>query len=228
MIMNRVTRSLISDLITGAVAVVGLMLAAMWVIRLFVGAPAPSPVRQPWSTLASGAHLVGRERAERRILELGDYRCGFCRQLHDTLKLLLARYPDNVALYYRPLVPSANVQSASYLLAMGAECAAEQNRFQAFHDAAFEMARATVNRTELARLAGMADVPNAADFERCMDDDRHSQTLEAARSMATEMKVPGTPVLYINGQWYAGAISMKELGKIVFAQRDRAPGTGTR
>jgi protein-disulfide isomerase len=174
----------------------------------------PKRSETAFSQLSAGAHRLGPARTEVRIVVFADYTCGHCAVLQGSIREIRRRYPDNVSIYHQ-LLFQGDRASPSYLLAHGAECAAQAGVFEAYHNAAYEARRSVINRDEIARLAGSAGLGDSAAFEACMDDDTFGDKLLSIRSLGKRLDLPGTPASSINGRWLIGSLTVDELDRLV-------------
>jgi len=90
----------------------------------------------------------------------------------------------------------------SFMTALAAECAADQNLFWPYHDKAFQVISVEQQRgatyeklTEFARTAGL-DVDK---FQGCMNSQQHQSTLNASLAKATELGLRFTPSVIVDG-----------------------------
>jgi len=160
-----------------------------------------------WRRFASGGHRVGPSDAPLTIVLFTDFECPACRLLASQLRVLRAEFPDGVQVVTRHHPGEGHPHAVAAALA--AECAADRDRFQEFHDALFDN-QSLLGSTSwqvFARLAGVADLDafgscvEDADSSRLMDD------IEAGR----ELGVQGTPTLIMNGVLWLGAPGLDSL-----------------
>src|SRR5262249_9740944 len=98
--------------------------------------------------------------------------------------------------------------------ALAAEGAADQGRFEAYHDALFARQQDLGRRSweEFARDAGLPDVWT---FTRCLADKRYSSRVDRDVAIGKRIQISGTPTLIINGILYARPPTLEELERIV-------------
>jgi protein-disulfide isomerase len=88
------------------------------------------------------------------------------------------------------------------MLAEGAVCAQEQDRFWAFHDMAFET-RGQISRSVVQNIAAGIELDLDA-FNSCLDSGRGLRIVTEDIKAASDAGVTGTPTLFINGRKLRG------------------------
>ncbi|MGQ0563347.1 MAG: DsbA family protein, partial [Gemmatimonadota bacterium] len=121
---------------------------------------------------------------------------------------ILARYPNEVAVVYRHFPLST--YPFSFAAAIASECAAAQNRFQAYHDLLFEQ-QDSIGTVSWNRFARLADVPDLELFEKCIADGSTKIRIAEDMAAAKRLEVPGTPTLVIHNELRASAIPIDTL-----------------
>jgi protein-disulfide isomerase len=133
--------------------------------------------------------------------------CPFCRSLAAALREFVPRAGGRVAVYFKnfPLDNTCNstlprvVHAGACTLALGAVCAHNQGKFEAYHDRVFAANLQNPQPADVVRLAGEAGL-NAAAIEGCLSDPKTRETLDAQIAEATRLGVSSTPTVYINGK----------------------------
>ena len=100
------------------------------------------------------------------------------------------------------------VGQESLIAAMGAECAAEQDRFWAFHDTLFEnWSGENEGAFAYSKLQGYSDDlgMNAAEFTDCMENGRGFNRVRAHHEDAMSRGIDSTPTVLINGERVYGS-----------------------
>lgn len=95
------------------------------------------------------------------------------------------------------------VGEESLIAAMGAECAAEQGSFWAFHDTLFEnWTGANSGDFAYSKLQGFSDDlgMDAAAFTDCMENGRGFNRVRAHHEDAMSRGIDATPTVLINGE----------------------------
>jgi protein-disulfide isomerase len=141
------------------------------------------------------------------VVEYSDFLCPFCRNLAAALTQFVPQAGGRLAVYFKnfPLDNTCNpkltraVHPGSCTLALGAICAQNQGKFEAYHDRVFSSEPHNPQAADVVRLAGEAGL-NAAAMEGCLDDPQTKATLAAQIAEANRLGVSSTPTLYINGK----------------------------
>jgi protein-disulfide isomerase/uncharacterized membrane protein len=141
------------------------------------------------------------------VVEYSDFMCPFCRNLAAALAQFVPQAGGRLAVYFKnfPLDNSCNpklpraVHAGSCTLALGAICAQNQGKFEAYHDRVFGSELKSPQPADVVRLAGEAGL-NAAAMEGCLDDPQTKATLAAQIAEGNRLGVSSTPTVYINGK----------------------------
>jgi protein-disulfide isomerase len=90
----------------------------------------------------------------------------------------------------------------SFMAALGAECAADQNLFWPFHDKAFQVISseqqggATFEKlTEFATIAGL----DVGQFQACLSGQQHQETITTSLTQAGQLGLSFTPSVIVDG-----------------------------
>ncbi len=141
------------------------------------------------------------------VVEYSDFLCPFCRSLAGALTQFVPQAGGRLAVYFKnfPLDNSCNpklqraVHPGSCTLALGAICAQNQGKFEAYHDRVFGSELKGPQPADVVRLAGEAGL-NAAAMEGCLDDPQTKAALAAQIAEGNRLGVSSTPTVYINGK----------------------------
>ncbi len=152
--------------------------------------------------IAETDHIRGNQNAAITLVEFSDFECPFCERQYQTMKQLLAEYPQKIRLVYKhfPLGFHANAQKA----AEASECAWEQDKFWEYHDKLFENQAdySVENFKKWAKSLGL----KANQFNDCLDAGKYAKKVQADAKEGEEKGVSGTPATFINGQLITGAL----------------------
>lgn len=171
-------------------------------------APTAHDVRN-WPALTGAGHTLGPDSATVRIVEFADFQCPYCAQLEPQLAALRASHPDQVAVIYRHFpIPSHKYAVAA---AMASECAADQGRFEAFHDALFR-AQDSIGVLSWGAFARRAGVQALDAFRQCVSSQRDKERVDRDAAAASSISALGTPTLVVNGKMLT---SSAELDSVV-------------
>jgi protein-disulfide isomerase len=171
--------------------------------------------------------ILGDPKAPVSIIEYADYQCPYCglfqRQSENPLRDEYIK-AGKVKMVYRnfPFLDQfQGGKNESHLAAEAAECAKDQNKFWAFHDAIYdaeykdEIAAAqrkessenngNLNRDLFLGLAKNLEMDVNA-FTQCFDSGKYKQKVAGEPAEAQKYGVDSTPTIFINGVKYAGAL----------------------
>lgn len=146
------------------------------------------------------------------IVEFFDYECPYCSVLDATLDTIQLKYGDKIKIirYHFPL----NIHPLAYKAAIAAECANNQEMFDAYHKElmANQYRLNSINFTDIARLIGIKDI---AKFQKCVNEEKTADLISHNVKLAKKFNVNGTPTLIINNKMISGASNTEEIEKII-------------
>jgi len=148
------------------------------------------------------ARVRGNPKAKVLIVEFSDFQCPFCSQVQGTLKNLLAKYHDGVALAFRDM-PVTQIHPQAQLAAEGAHCALEQGKFWEYHDLLFAD-QAGLDRNGLLSKAQKLQL-DGKQFESCLSSEKYKAQILQDSQEGMRAGVSGTPGFFINGVFMSGA-----------------------
>lgn len=152
--------------------------------------------------IAKTDHIRGNPNAAITLVEFSDFECPFCERQYQTMKQLLAEYPQKIRLVYKhfPLGFHANAQKA----AEASECAWEQDKFWEYHDKLFgnQTSYSVENFKKWSKSLGL----KTDQFNDCLDSGKYAKKVQADAKEGQEKGVSGTPATFINGQLITGAL----------------------
>lgn len=208
--------------ITGVVAVLGILLTAIWFFTSDSG-NTKTIQQDDTNTANSGLDFsaqeeelyIGNPEAPAVMVEYADFKCPSCGQFHQTnAKELRKAYPDNLKIAFRPI---AVIGPDSERAAVGAYCALEQEGFVQYHDAVFDymwdnyyedrnfaaefedILTADV-LTDISKKVGISETA----FRSCLDDSNKQDLVATNLTMAQQVGVRGTPTFVIDDQLVTG------------------------
>lgn len=173
----------------------------------------PAVLVSNWPELESTGHRMGPPHSKVTIVEFADFECPVCRMFTlGALRAVRARYPSDVTVLFRhwPL----KYHRFAYPAARAAECAADQGRFEPFHDELYAE-QDSLGLKPWARYAADAGVPDSAVFERCVAKSGEVASIDADSAVASRLGARGTPAIIINGLLLPGAPDSTKLFGIV-------------
>jgi protein-disulfide isomerase len=166
-----------------------------------------------WKSLASAGAVMGPVNAPVTIIEFSDFQCPYCARLQPRLQSAHAKYPGRFRVIYRHL-PIASLHPFATQAAEVAECAGEQGRFAAMHDALYA-AQAAIGQRPWKDFAVDAAVRDTDGFEKCLTSHRYAKRVASDVSTARALGIRGTPTLIINGRVLRGLPDSVELDRLL-------------
>jgi len=155
--------------------------------------------------------ITGDPKAPVTLIEYGDYQCPFCgRFFQYTEPLIRENYikTGKVRMIYRDL---AFLGPESTLAAEASECAKDQGKSWAYHDALFtaEIADGQENSGNMTRdfflkLASQVGLDTKA-FAACYDSKKYETVVKNLTQVANAAGVNSTPTSFVNGKEIVGA-----------------------
>jgi protein-disulfide isomerase/uncharacterized membrane protein len=151
--------------------------------------------------------LKGPATAPVTVVEYSDFLCPYCRQLAAALSGFVPQAGGRIAVYFKnyPLDNTCNAKlqraahPGSCTLALGAICASNQGKLEAYHDRVFSEELRNPQPADVVRLAGEAGL-NATAMQGCLDDPETKAALAAEVAEGNRLGVHSTPTVYINGK----------------------------
>lgn len=153
---------------------------------------------------------AGNPQGDVTMVEYFDYNCGYCRASLPAIRQLLARDPK-VRIVYRdfPILAQSSVEAARMSLA-----AADQNRFQPFHDALYAAGPVSSETIAASAKAAGLDLARAGAFASRADAE-----ISANETVARALGLTGTPSWVIGNKVVSAALPLEELQKAVAEAR---------
>lgn len=192
-------------IVTIAVSLLGasaFALTLLTVRREFFPPPTqPSSIVNDWKPFSVEGELSGPATAPAVIVVFSDYECPYCRALEARLFGLRQRYPKRMSVVWRHLPLEGH--EFAYPAAVAAVCAAEQGRFEAFHQQLFGKADVLLGArwTEAAVASGVEDTVS---FRMCLGSDRAAAVIDRDREAARRLGAVATPTLLVNDALFRG------------------------
>lgn len=147
----------------------------------------------------------GSESAPVSLIEFSDFQCSFCKTFwRETLPGIDRQYiqTGKVKFFYRHF---AILGRASVAAANGAECAAEQGQFWAYHDQLFaNQGGWAYTRKRLDQYAQILRL-DMKKFRQCIDAEKYLKKIEGETSLGATLGARGTPTFFLNDRLLVGA-----------------------
>ena len=177
--------------------------------------PAPDPAPEvdlKKLEVRNSEYIRGKKDAPVTVITYSDYQCPFCSRFHDTMKQVIADYPNKVRWVYRSF-PLSSLHPYAQKAAEAAECAGEQNKFWEYTDEIFAN-QASLNNDYLTTAAKNIKL-NTTKFESCLNDGKYVAKVKSDFSEGQSLGVNGTPGSFINGQSVKGALPYENIKAII-------------
>ena len=179
------------------------------------GGNATTTVNPAVMTLGARDAVLGNANAKVTLVEYGDYQCPFCAQFFSqTEQQIIQNYVNTgkVKMVFRDF---AFLGPESIAAAQAAQCAEDQNKLWAYHDALYSAKVGDeqkgggeddgfYNRTEFLKLAQNTGL-NIAAFTTCIDTNKNASIVTQEKSDASSYGVNSTPSFFVNGTAITGA-----------------------
>jgi len=174
--------------------------------------------------------VMGSDDAAVTVVEFSDFLCPFCAKASRYIKLAESSFHDTARFVFRhyPLDKScnramrSNVHPGACMLAEGAVCAFEQDKFWEYHDIAFET-KGSISRAVVMDTASKIGL-NLGEFKSCLDSGRGLKVVKEDIKAAHNAGVKSTPTLFINGRRLRGVPKPWVLNEILqYSQKHLPP-----
>ncbi len=170
------------------------------------------PLRDELELPYPGA-VLGNPEGSLTLVEFSDYACSFCRQSLGDVQQLIARNPDlRVVIREYPVLSAGSADAARMALA-----AADQGKYEQFHDAMFAQEGPSPEAIEAAaRHAGL----DLAVARRAIDSGAYEGQLQNNLFLGQSMRISGTPAWIVGDQVLNGAVGAERIGEAIAEARD--------
>lgn len=165
--------------------------------------------------------ILGDPKAPVTIIEYGDYQCPFCGKFFTQVEGLLR---ENYIKTGKAKMVFRNFQflgPESTASAVAAECAKDQSKFWAYHDALYnaevqdgQEGNGNLNRDLFLKLAKDLSLDTAA-FTNCLDGPKYESQIKRDTSAAQAVGVNSTPTSFINGEELRGALPYDQFKAVI-------------
>jgi len=166
-------------------------------------------------TLGPRDAILGDANAKVTLIEYGDYQCPYCAQFFSQTESQIIQNYVNTGKVRMVFRDYAFLGAESTAAAEAAQCAEDQNKLWAYHDALYTAKEAdfagggseddefytTAEFLKLARQVGL-DIPT---FTSCINKGTDANIVAQEKSAATAAGVDSTPTFLINGTIVTGA-----------------------
>ena len=168
--------------------------------------------------LVSEGHLIGDPDAPVTLIEFADFQCPFCREFWGgILPVIKTEYVDNgrANLYFHHM---AFIGVESERAAMASECAADQGRFDDYHDILY-LQQGPENKGYLSQgtLESFAEAIqlDVDAFSECLSSSTHLAEIRADTEHAGDAGIRSTPTLVVDGNFVENALNIAQVRKAI-------------
>ena len=174
-------------------------------------AAAPPPAASHKVPLNATMPRTGPKAAKVTIAEFSDFQCPFCKRVEPTVKEILQKYPNDVAIVFinQPLPFHEHAMEA----AQAFQAAHRQGKAWPMHDKMYDNNTA-LERANLEKYAQDIGL-NMSKFKKDMDDPKIKEEIAEHQKLANSVGASGTPTFFINGRQIVGAQPFAEFQKII-------------
>jgi protein-disulfide isomerase len=174
-------------------------------------AAAPPPAASHKVPLNATMPRTGPKAAKVTIAEFSDFQCPFCKRVEPTVKEILQKYPNDVAIVFinQPLPFHEHAMEA----AQAFQAAHRQGKAWPMHDKMYDNNTA-LERANLEKYAQDIGL-NMSKFKKDMDDPKIKEEIAEQQKLANSVGASGTPTFFINGRQIVGAQPFGEFQKII-------------
>lgn len=170
------------------------------------------PLRDELEAPFPGA-VLGNPNGEITLVEFTDYACTYCRQSLGNVQQAIADNPDlRVVIREYPILSASSADAARMALA-----AAEQGRFEAFHNAMFEAESLSPEAIDQAARDAGVDLARA---NAAIAAGQYEGQLQNNVFLARSMGFGGTPSWIVGDQAFEGAVGLDRLSDAIDEARD--------
>ena len=156
----------------------------------------------------TGAPALGDPKAPVTIVEYSDFECPVCRNLHDTLRSILANYGGKVRVIFKDF-PLEQLHPWARTAAIAGRCAYQQKpeAFWKVYDLIYdnqEIISAANAWTKMMDYASQSGLDGDA-FKSCMASPEAGAAVNASHANGEKLEVNSTPTVFVNGRRMVGA-----------------------
>ena len=153
---------------------------------------------------------IGATKSKTVLIEFSDFECPYCAEAHQTLKDLLAKYPNKFTLVYKHF-PLYQIHDQALPAATVAWAAYQQGKFWEYHDALF------TNQKQLGETLYL-DIAKKLNLNPIkFDNDRKlaNNSIQKDLLLAQQLGLGGTPSFIMTSPNFAGPVKLAEVEEIL-------------
>ncbi len=163
------------------------------------------------------APVGGNPDGDVSLVEFFDYRCGFCKRVHPTVRKLL-KEDGNIRFVYKefPILGPRSVYAARAALA-----SRSQGKYREFHNALME-AKGNLTQKKVLRLAVSVGLDKESLVaEMANREAEFGQILERNHRLAADLNITGTPGFVAGDVVVRGAVDYETLRSVIVQVRSK-------
>ncbi len=159
--------------------------------------------------------IGGNPNGDVTLIEFFDYRCGYCKRVHDTV-VETVKADGNVRLIYKEFPILGPESQAAARMALAVHFVMPE-KYKPFNDALMR-ARGTLSEERMLQIAN--DIGIATDaLRQALSDPRIEQEIRHNIAVARELDINGTPAFVIGNRIVPGAVDAATLRQIIAEAR---------
>jgi len=163
--------------------------------------------------------VIGNPKGDVTLVEFYDYRCPYCREMHEKVERLIASDPNlRVVLKQYPIKDYPGEVPVSLIAARMALAAAKQGKFLALHDALFR-AEPPLDEKRVFAIAAKAGI-DVAKLKADMNGPGVTQHVRETLGLADALGINGTPTFVIGDVLIPGVVETDLLAHFVARARE--------
>ena len=165
------------------------------------------------SIISYSDHLLINKEVKLTLLLYEDYECEDCGRTFMELKVLREYFKENICVVYRHFPHTVSHPFALQAARM-AEASVLQQKFIEVHDAIFELQ--SYLEYGLQGILRVIEKRYAVSIKQLMEDIKKSMVINRVNEdieCGIQMGVKNTPAIFINNNFYTGAVKFDELSK---------------
>jgi protein-disulfide isomerase len=158
--------------------------------------------------------VLGNPKGDVTLVEFFDFRCGYCKRVHSTVKELIAKDKNvRIVLKQLPILGPDSMRAAQAAMA-----AHQQGKYVEFHNQMFDLEQLdTASILQLVATLGLDPIK----FERDIANPVvWGSAISNASKLAADLGINGTPAFVMQGAIIPGAASLAALEQMVANQRE--------
>jgi protein-disulfide isomerase len=181
-----------------------------------VGAPAGKYLELP--KINENDATFGNKDSKVKVIVFSDFQCPYCKVFYASLREVMKNYQDKVLFDFKELPLEMHAQANNAALA--GECALEQGKFWEYADKVYNSQNDWGQTKDVSKFKSYAATLGlkTADFNKCLDDKKYQDKINADKTEAQEFGISGTPAVFIGDQFEAGAVGADQMKEIIEAQ----------